>query len=200
MKYSKFIFPIFLVMVLVQLFVPAKMIWNHEKTLVTGKVYKFKTRPIDPADPFRGKYIVLRFYESEYPVSNPDDWEKGQSIFVLLSEDADGYAKIAGITPEKPAANQDFVKAKIRYIKDYASNAVVIGYPFDRYYMEESKAKDAEKLTRRQPPRRNKQGEILDNQQEVYAVVRILDGEAVLENVMIDGEKIEDVVKRMAKE
>ena len=55
------IFLIFLAVVLVQLVVPAKMIFDKEVILKTGTIYKFKTQPIDPSDPFRGKYVTLNY-------------------------------------------------------------------------------------------------------------------------------------------
>ena len=56
-----YIFIIFIVVGLVQLFVPANMILNEETILKSGTVYKFKTRPVDPNDPFKGKYINLNY-------------------------------------------------------------------------------------------------------------------------------------------
>ena len=50
-----------LLLVCLQLFVPAKMIYDHEAILNKGKVFKFKTAPVDPSDPIRGKYITLQF-------------------------------------------------------------------------------------------------------------------------------------------
>ena len=51
----------FVLVVLVQLYVPAKMIWGREEVLNTGTEYKFRTAPIDPNDVFRGKYINLNY-------------------------------------------------------------------------------------------------------------------------------------------
>ena len=38
-----------------QLAVPAWMIAGRELTLREGQVFKFRTRPVDPADAFRGR-------------------------------------------------------------------------------------------------------------------------------------------------
>ena len=51
----KILLSVFILVALVQLFVPAKMILDREDILDMGKEYKFKTEPIDPNDPFRGK-------------------------------------------------------------------------------------------------------------------------------------------------
>ena len=52
---------LFVLVALAQLYVPAKMIWDQEDVLKNGSEYKFKTDPVDPNDPFRGKYITLSF-------------------------------------------------------------------------------------------------------------------------------------------
>ena len=62
---------------------------------------------------------------------------------------------------------------------------LAIDYPFDRYYMEESKAYDAE-LTYRKSQ--------LDTSQIAYALVSIKDGEAVLKDVLINGVSIREIV------
>ena len=46
---------------LAQLAVPGWMIYKHESVMREGAVYKFRTAPIDPRDPFRGEYVVLDF-------------------------------------------------------------------------------------------------------------------------------------------
>lgn len=46
-----------------QLAVPASMIVQRETVLTQGRVYKFKTAPVDPVDAFRGRYVALRFEE-----------------------------------------------------------------------------------------------------------------------------------------
>ena len=51
-------FIIFIVVAIAQLFIPTQMILNQETILKTGKPYRFKTQPVDPSDPFKGKYII----------------------------------------------------------------------------------------------------------------------------------------------
>lgn len=54
MTNKKTLLSVFILVAIVQLYVPAKMILDREDILDTGKEYKFKTEPIDPNDPFRG--------------------------------------------------------------------------------------------------------------------------------------------------
>lgn len=68
MKNKNIIIILFLIVAVAQLFVPLQMIYNQEDIINTGKIVKFQCEPIDPNDPFRGKYITLNFKESEIKV------------------------------------------------------------------------------------------------------------------------------------
>ena len=179
------LWPAFILVVLVQLYVPARMILNREVTLDKGTAYKFKTEPIDPSDPFRGKYITLRFEEEVIEVPNEADWIVGETIFVSLTIGEDGFAKIQSATKDKPADDQDFLRVKVNYVTSDSSNQLTIEYPFDRYYMEESKAPDAEIIYRESQ---------LDTNQTAYALVLIRDGDYVLKDVLINDTPIKELV------
>jgi len=182
---KKILLPVFILVALVQLYVPAKMILDREDILDKGKEYKFKTEPIDPNDPFRGKYITLRYEEDMIEIQNEADWLRGEIIYVFLTTDNEGFAKILSVSKENPNSKQDFLKTKVSYVTGNGSNKLTIDYPFNRYYMEESKAYDAE-LTYRESQ--------LDTNQIAYALVSIKDGEAVLKDVLIDGVSIREIV------
>ncbi len=186
MNSKKLVLPVFILVALVQLFVPAKMIFDTEKVLKTGKEYKFKIAPIDPNDPFRGKYITLRFEENMIKVQNGEDWISGETIYVLIATDKNGFVKIKSISKDEPTTEgNDFFKAKVRYVSSNGSNKLIIDYPFDRYYMEESKAYDAEQTYRQSQ---------IDTNQIAYALVSIKEGKAVLKDVLIDGVPIREIV------
>ena len=191
MNKKNIILSAFILMALVQLFVPAKMILDSENVLKEGTEYKFKTAPIDPSDPFRGKYITLSYSENTVDISNEKDWEVGETIYVLISTDMAGFVKINSVTKDKPSSHNDFVKATVSFVTDDHSNKLTINYPFDRYYMEESKAHDAE-LTYTQS--------LQDANQVAYALVSIKDGEAVLKDVFVDGTSIREIVKKNQEE
>ena len=82
--------------------------------------------------------------------------------------------------------SQDFLKAKVDYVIHEGSK-LSIEYPFDRFYMEESKAYDAELTYRRALP---------DTSQITYALVNIKNGESVLKDVMMNGISIREIVKQ----
>jgi uncharacterized membrane-anchored protein len=154
--------------------------------LDTGTEYKFKTAPVDPNDPFRGKYITLDFEGNIFEVDNKNDWMSGEEIFVYLAEDSDGYAQINSVTKEPLSVNQDFIKAKVIYVARDSSNRLTIGYPFNRFYLEESKAKDTEHVYRQSQ---------IDTTSVTYALVSIKNGKAVLKDVLINEKSIREIVK-----
>lgn len=174
---------IFILVALVQWYVPGKMIFEKERVLAAGKEFKFRTEPIDPNDPFRGKYITLTYRENRIPVQKGSEWESNETIYVLLSTDGDGYVKIDSVSKEKPADNPDFVKAKVNYV---SNDYVFIDYPFERFYMEETKAPVAEEVYLES---------IRDTSQVVYALVSVRNGEAVIKDVMINGVPIGELTK-----
>lgn len=181
------LWPAFFLVVLAQLYVPAKMILHREVILDEGTAYKFRTEPIDPSDPFRGKYITLRFEEQMIAVQNEADWLRGETAYVSLTTGEDGFAKLQTVAKEKPTNGQDFLQAKVNYVTRDGSNLLMVEYPFDRYYMEESKAYAAELAYRESQ---------LDTNQIAYALVLIKDGDSVLKDVLINDTPIKEVVAR----
>ncbi|QZE15844.1 GDYXXLXY domain-containing protein [Halosquirtibacter laminarini] len=185
----KIVLPLlFILMVIFQFAVPLKMVRDCEHTLTHGNVYKFKTKPIDPTDPFRGKYVALSFEADNISVNNEVKFESDEPLFVTIVTDEEGYAKISQVWREEPTqSNLDYFKVNVNYYgtsKD--PNKLVLKFPFDRFYMSEHKAKRAEN-TYRNASRANKS--------DTYGVVRVEKGMAVIENVMINGVPITDLVK-----
>lgn len=180
----------FILMALIQLYFPAQMIFENEHLLQAGIEYKFKTAPIDPNDPFRGKYITLHYEQNTIEIRDENEWQRSEVVYVIVSKDLSGFAKIQSVSKVKPSNKVDFVKAKVNFVTTNGSNKLIIGYPFDRYYMEESKAPEAE-VTYRESQQ--------DTRRPAYALVKIKGGEAVLEDVLIDGESIKEIVKKGKK-
>ena len=187
MNRKKLLFTAFILVALVQLYVPAKMILDKENVIETGIEYKFKIAPTDPSDPFRGRYITLSYDENTTIVSDGQDWVRGESIYVSLTTDYLGFAKIKSVSKTKPTDNESFIKAKVRFSSGNSPNKLLtIDYPFNRYYMEESKAYYAELIYRQSQQNAN---------QVTYALVSIKNGDAVLKDVLIDGTSIREIVK-----
>ncbi len=154
--------------------------------LAEGKEFKFKSRPVDPNDPFRGKYITLSFDSTSTKVADAQDWKQGDPVYVLLSENEDGFARINSVTKDKPTSDEDFVNATIDYIIPDTMTYVSVDYPFTRFYMEESLSESAAEAYAEAARDTNK---------VTYALVAVKDGEAVIEDVLIDGKSIREAAK-----
>lgn len=183
--------PFFIGMVAVQLYVPAQMIIEKETTLKKGIAYKFKTAPVDPYDPFRGKYVRLEFRNNRIDVASSNFYKKGEDIYATIKNDPEGFAQIASISRIKPKEEMAYMKVKAGHTFRN-SLKLPLEFPFDRFYMEESKAYEAEKFTRTAQR---------DTSRATYALVKIYKGNAVLENVYIDDTPLKEFVeaKRLEK-
>jgi len=188
---KKFAIPAFFIMALAQVYFPAQIIFNSEKVFREGNEFLFKTAPIDPTDPFRGKYIVLSFEETSARVSNAVDWNYGDPVYVSLSTNEKGYATIQSISKDKPENSEDYVKASIGYVSGDSAAHVTIQYPFDRFYMEESKAYDAEIIYSES---------LRDTAQVTYALVAVKNGDAVVKDVVINGVPVREAVLKSRME
>lgn len=187
MNKSIYIILLFIVFIL-QLFVPAQMVYQQEDALDSGTAYKFKTRPIDPSDPFRGKYIVLN-YELNSFETNENSWNNYRgNVFVYLKTDADGFAAVKTVSKAQLDSDGDYFIAESRY--SYGSK-VNFNIPFNRFYMNENKAYDAEVLAQKAQR---------DTTTTCYGLVYVKDGAAVLDNVYINNKTIQEFVDEYQKE
>jgi uncharacterized membrane-anchored protein len=185
---KKAILILFVVMCLAQWMVPGKMIYDSEEIIAGGSVYKFKTEPIDPSDPFRGKYITLRFEADHIEFEDSTDWQSGEEIFVTFTMDSLGFAKAENVYRSEPVG-VPHLHTTVSYVNNYSDDhRIVFNLPFDRYYLEESKASQAEQLYWKAQQ---------DSAQVAYGLVRIGLGQAVLTDVMINERPIVEIIDEL---
>jgi hypothetical protein len=178
----------FVVLALAQVFVPMQMITTQRSISKKGTEFKFKIEPVDPHDPFRGKYINLRFDANRYTDMDVNNWSNGQSVYLGIGIDSLGFARIDKVYAEKPTRHSDYLKTKISYISNLKSRTILnFDFPFNRFYMEESKAPEAENLTMRFDR---------DSSHVFHAVVYILNGKTALGEVYIDDEPLGKYIHR----
>ena len=179
------------ILILVQLAIPFSMIQGREKILREGKRFRFRTQPIDPADPFQGRYVSLRF-EDDYipwPEERKSELHYKEPIYALIEVDQDGFAHFTGWSKNIPATGA-FLQTRHLWEKYNRSTdssppqyeGFFIKLPFDRFYMDEAKAPRAEILAREATRATN-----------CWAEVSILDGKAVLEDVMAGGQSLREL-------
>lgn len=177
----------FAIMVVVQWFIPGQMILQQEKILTEGTAYKFKTRPIDPSDPLRGKYITLNYDLNKAPYAD-EPLEYGDKLYVYIKDDADGFAEAVYASKFQEETELDYVIARAH---SAYNDSITFELPFTTFYMEESKAYPAEILVREATR---------DSLINCYGLVYINDDKAVLENVMVDDMPIKNYVEKHQKD
>lgn len=183
-NHSKLTWVIFGLMAIAQLAVPIWMIWGSKMTANEGKLYKFELDVVDPADPFRGKYIVLEPKKNGFHI-NTDQQKHADKMYASFTTDARGFAAIESLAIEPPA-HVDYLTVKVSgWLRKAHILPVTIHYPFDRYYMNEHKAKPAEDLVR---------ASTRDSLSVCYAEVYIHKGQALVSAVKVDGVPIEHLV------
>ncbi|MDZ8118411.1 GDYXXLXY domain-containing protein [Pontiella agarivorans] len=175
---------VLLLTVFIQLAVPVRMILNREKVLRDGERFSFKTRPIDPADPFQGRFVRLQIQDDycTVPQEKAADFRGKQRIYAAIEVDEDGYARFTEGLQEIPESSA-YLKTRTRggytAVRDSETCKVGLQLPFNRFYMEEDKAPRAERIAA-DASRRG----------DCWVDVRILNGRAVIEDVYVEGESI----------
>lgn len=181
---------LFVVMVVVQWFVPMQMIRGNKVILSDGKEYKFKLAPVDPEDPFRGKYLNLSYEANRFDVIPPPTYDQGEKVYVHLEVDGEGFARIKDLSRLKPTAEIDFIQANVQYTMGEDTVTVLIAYPFDRYYLNEKMAGPIERML---------VGNEADSTALNYALIRVNAGKAALEELYLDDVPLEEWYQRMSQ-
>ena len=176
---------LWIVLAVAQLSVPAWMIFGQERVLREGRQLKFQTRPVDPADVFRGRYVALGFTAEQVPRElvrghfDPDD-----RAYLELREGTNGYAEIVALHKEKP--DGDLVLAVT--VNHITPPMVGVELPFNRYYMDEHEAPRAEAVYR----------DRASVPTEAWAAVRVFRGKGVIEELYVGGKPVRQLLREQA--
>jgi uncharacterized membrane-anchored protein len=186
----------FALVCLAQLAVPASLVAKHEQTRASGTAWRFQTAPVDPADPFRGRYVQLAFAVDREPVLMADPsyaWiEHGRRVYAELSTGPDGFARLVRVHERRPAG-VEYIDAFVQHMHVDAQRlpdggaapagppAVILRLPFDRYYLPEARAPEVE---------REYWDASRKAQANTWAEVRVRDGHAVLTALVLDGKPV----------
>ena len=104
MKKASTVFLVFAaVTFLVQWLVPFTMMTGQEVVLKRGQEIKIRCQPIDPYDPFRGRYVRVRL-DLSLPenLQLPEGWDRQQRVFAILGTDVEGFAEVKSIQLDEP--------------------------------------------------------------------------------------------------
>ena len=171
---------LFVLVAAAQIAAPASLVWKRERTLRQGSVWKFRTAPVDPVDAFRGRYIALGFEAESQEIAVPPDATSGETIFVTLRADAEGFAQIDQASTTRPATD-DFIEAQL--------SGKTVALPFDNYWVTERDAPAAEAAFRAQsrPEKRN-----------AFVTVRVFRGDAAMEQLYLEGQPLGEYLRANA--
>jgi uncharacterized membrane-anchored protein len=164
-----------------QLAVPAEMIWRRERTLREGEAFLFKVQPVDPYDAFRGRYVSLGLRENSAPAPAGGAVEERSWVYAEIGRGADGFARFVSVRREKPAGGA-WVRCQVDRLE---KDRLRLRSPWDRYYMDEERAPEAEKAVRQaaQP-----------EEKPAWIRVRVRSGDTAIEELFIDGRPVRDCV------
>lgn len=154
--------------VLAQLAVAGSSVWRAESAL-RSRVYRIATRPVDPVDWFRGRYVAIGFPRSVLPRGDAGALEEDGTAFATLEVGEDGFARLVAAYARPPDGVDSLPVRVVRADE----RRVTVEIPFDRFYLEEERAPQLE-------------AEFRERRGLAVALVRVGRGEAVLEDLRIE--------------
>ena len=165
-------------------------IWQHERVISRGALVKIECGAPDPYDPLRGRYLAVRPAEST--VSEPEGFPDGGGmvpVWATLDAGEDGLARIKSLSLV-PVSGPTVIALTARSSgTTNGTDMIWLEWPFDRFYLNERLAPDADTLV----AERSRDGK------KTVAEVRLLDGQAILTDILLDGGSIRELVKQGAK-
>lgn len=164
-------FKILVMVFLVQLMAILSISLSYENVRTSGRAYKFKIEGYDPIDPFRGRY--LQYIINTEGINNYLGSMTGK-CYITIKEDEKGYAYLDEAYKEKPK-DTDYIIGK-RYEGNYYET------PFNKYFINETIAFEAEKLFR-------------EYGGESYVLVKVKNGKGIVEGLYIGDKRIENYYK-----
>jgi uncharacterized membrane-anchored protein len=184
MKWKTLLPLLFILLVIFQLYVPASAVFNQERIHFSGTKFKMQLAPIDPNDPFRGKYIILSFKENRARLPKQGKYDAGDIVYVIMKPGKDEFLKIESISHEYESMKSPKVciKARIHLITESDGyKDVQLVYPFTRFYVEESKAAEIEDRYLKA---------LSDTNTVSYGLISIYKETAAVSDVIINGESL----------
>lgn len=172
---------IFILIALAQLSVPAIMAWGRVQTLGHGRVWKFKTAPVDPEDAVRGRFVMLRF-DAEDAYRQPEQLKSIDSVYAILKEGPDGFAVVDHLS-SSPNPGDSALKVEPGGFWDGQQRIV---FPFRYFWLTEKNAPAAETAYRENSKR---------GQQNAFVTVRVRNGDSALEQLYIDNQPLADYLR-----
>lgn len=171
-----------------QLAVPASLVIKHEQTRRQGAEWRFQTAPVDPADPFRGKYVRLGYAVQREPIPFADSgmvyMAPGRRVYAELARGDDGFARLVRLHEHRPERVEYLdVLIAARFREDTPPSSAFVQIPFDRYYLPEERAPMVEQEYREASR---------VAQENTWVEVRVRDGHAAVVGLVLNGTPVSE--------
>ena len=185
MTRPRWFWPVLAATCALQLAIPASMIVRHERTLRSGESFRFEVAPVDPVDALRGRYVALGFPSSITTVAlGSPDLAPGGRGYAPIEVGLDGLARFGRLSGDAPATGP-YLEVRVEAV-DAATGEAGIALPFDRFYTDEDEAQAADRVYAERA-----------GSGRSWALVRILDGHAVLTDVVVDGRPLRELAREI---
>lgn len=176
---NRWMFGILFLTALIQLAAPVWLIASSEIVLRFGQSYRFRTRPVDPVDYFRGRYMTFSLDQTTATLAGPAERVKANAFACAhLVRTEDGFASVTAVSAAPPPEG-DWLRVRVESLVESkeGSSYVRFASPIDRFYMEEGSAVDAQtwmneerdrarKANRQRIEARRAAGEKIDSDEE----------------------------------
>lgn len=174
------------VLAMAQWAAPASMIYQHEAALTQGEPIKIKCQPIDPADPFRGRYVTINLDLGAPRLPEGEALLAPEKRWVTLEPDEEGFYRWGVAHAERPASGV-YTQAEVWMGWQNDGESLQAVQPLDRFYMNEWRAPEAEAAyfdAMRETPA------------NCYVLVRVRNGLMVFEELYLDGLPIGEYLQK----
>jgi hypothetical protein len=177
---------VFVVAVVAQWLLPLAGVWRHDRVIARGTLVRIECAAPDPYDPLRGRYLAVRPTQGRVP--KPDGMaDRGVSpVWATLVAGDDGLSRIESVSLE-PVSGPTVIRlvaTRPPWSPPPERDTVVVEWPFDRLYLNERLAPEADKLVAGK---------------RTVAEFRLLDSQAVLTDILIEGVPVRELFKRQAE-
>ena len=178
---------VFALAAVAQWLLPLAGVWQHEWVIARGTAVRIRCVAPDPYDPLRGRFLAVRPEENQVPKPAGMPERGDVPVWATLEAGDDGLSRIKSLSLE-PVSGPTVIRLMARWQRwDQESKTVFVAWPFDRFYLNERLGPDADKLVAER---------FREGKDRPVAEIRLLDGRAVLTDVLVDGTSIREIVKQ----
>lgn len=174
-----------LIVFAVQIGMVSSVIFANTWILRQGQAVSFLVEPVDPHDPFRGKYVDLNM-DTLVKKDPKATFQYEDTAYILIKMDAKGFGRFDQVVAKKPT-DGIYIKTKVFDPAPLEEGMVYVENPFQRFYIEEKYAAKAEEAYFANAA-----------ENKVHIQVKILNGKAVIQELYFNNQKVENYLNKMA--